>query len=141
MATRTDFTDQEWKAMQSGVTGAGMYVALVDRGFFDNFKEANALARHLRDAHDKSDSALIRELASGHERPFGATASPEEVEQSTVTAIQQGVAALEAKSPDDLPAYKALVMDVAESVAAAAKGVSQQENQALDHVRSALGTS
>ena len=127
--------------MQSGVTGAGMYVALVDRGFFDNFKEANALARHLRDAHDKSDSALIRELASGHERPFGATASPEEVEQSTVTAIQQGVAALEAKSPDDLPAYKALVMDVAESVAAAAKGVSQQENQALDHVRSALGTS
>ena len=127
--------------MQSGVTGAGMYVALVDRGFFDNFKEANALARHLRDAHEKSDSALIRELASGHERPFGATASPEEVEQSTVTAIQQGVAALEAKSPDDLPAYKALVMDVAESVAAAAKGVSQQENQALDHVRSALGTS
>jgi len=141
MATRTDFTDQEWKTMQSGVTGAGMYVALVDRGFFDNFKEANALARHLRDAHEKSDSALIRELASGHERPFGATASPEEVEQSTVTAIQQGVAALEAKSPDDLPAYKALVMDVAESVAAAAKGVSQQENQALDHVRSALGTS
>jgi len=126
--------------MQSGVTGAGMYVALVDRGFFDNFKEANALARHLRDAHEKSDSALIRELASGHERPFGATASPEEVEQSTVTAIQQGVAALEAKSPEDVPAYKALVLDVAESVAAAAKGVSQQENQALDHVRTALGT-
>lgn len=140
MATRTDFTDEEWNAMQSGVTGAGMYVALVDRGFFDSFKEANALARHLRDAHEKSDSALIRELASGHERPFGATASPEEVEQSTVTAIQHGVAALEAKSPEDLPAYKALVMDVAESVAAAAKGVSPQENQALDHVRAALGT-
>jgi hypothetical protein len=139
MATRTDFTDEEWNAMQSGVTGAGMYVALVDRGFFDSFKEANALARHLRDAHEKSDSALIRELASGHERPFGATASPEEVEQSTVTAIQQGVAALEAKSPEDVPAYKALVLDVAESVAAAAKGVSQQENQALDHVRTALG--
>ena len=140
MATRTDFTDEEWNAMQSGVTGAGMYVALVDRGFFDSFKEANALARHLRDAHEKSDSALIRELASGHERPFGATASPEEVEQSTVTAIQRGVAAIEAKSPEDLPAYKALVMDVAESVAAAAKDVSPQENEALDHVRSALGT-
>jgi len=31
-------------------------------------------------------------------------------------------------------------MDVAESVAAAAKDVSPQENEALDHVRSALGT-
>jgi len=51
------------------------------------------------------------------------------------------VAALEGKSPDDLPAYRALVLDVAESVAAAAKDVSAQENQALDRIRSALGTS
>ena len=35
MATRADFTDEEWKTLQEGVTGAGMYVALVDRGFFD----------------------------------------------------------------------------------------------------------
>ena len=44
MATRADFTDQEWEAMQEGIAGAGMFVALVDRGFFDSFKEANALA-------------------------------------------------------------------------------------------------
>jgi hypothetical protein len=125
--------------MQSGITGAGMFVALVDPGFFDNFKEANALAQHLRAAHERSESALIRDLASGHERPFGLTDSPAEVEQGTVTALQQGVAALEAKSPDDLPAYRAVVLDVAESVAAAAKGVSDQENVALERIRSALG--
>ena len=127
--------------MQEGITGAGMFVALVDRGFFDSFKEANALAHHLKDAHEHSDSVLIRDLATGHDRPFGMTASPQEVEQSTVATLGQAVAALEAKSPEDLPAYRKLVLDVAESVAEAAKGVSAQENQALDTIRAALGAS
>jgi hypothetical protein len=140
MATRTDFTDEEWKAMQEGITGAGLFIALVDRGFFDSFKEANALAHHLREAHEHSDSVLIRDLASGHDKPFGMTASPEEVEQIAVATLGQAVAALEAKSPEDLPAYRQLVLDVAQSVAEAAKGVSTQENQALDHIRAALGS-
>src|SRR5215475_3700178 len=139
MATRADFSDEEWKAMQEGITGAGMFVALVDRGFFDSFKEANALAHHLRDAHEHSDSVLIRDLATGHDRPFGVTSSPEEVEQSTVATIRQAVAALEAKAPEELAAYRQLVLDVAQSVAEAAKGVSAQENEALETIRAALG--
>ncbi len=127
--------------MQEGITGAGLFVALVDRGFFDSFKEANALAHHLRDAHEHSDSVLVRDLATGHERPFGMTSSPDEVEQTTVATIKQAVALLEAKSPEDLPAYRQLVLEVAQSVAEAAKGVSPEENQALDHVRAALGSS
>jgi hypothetical protein len=141
MATRADFSDEEWKAMQEGITGAGMFVALVDRGFFDSFKEANALAHHLREAHEHSDSVLIRDLAAGHDRPFGMTASPAEIEQSTAAALGQAVTVLEAKSPEDLPAYRQLVLEVAESVAEAAKGVSPQENQALDRIRAALGPS
>jgi hypothetical protein len=139
MATRADFTDDEWKAMESGITGAGMFVALADRGFFDTFKESNALAQHLRAAHEKSASALIRELAAAHDRPFGMTASQAEVEQSTTEALKQAVATLEAKSPEDLDPYRAVVIDVAESVAAAAKGVSPQENQALESIKAALG--
>jgi hypothetical protein len=139
MATRADFTDEEWKAMQSGITGAGTFVALADRSFFDSFKEANALAHHLRAAHDNSDSVLIRDLATGHERPFGLTASPEEIEQSTVAALEQAVATLTSKAPEELAAYRQLVLEVAESVAAAAKGVSPEENSALERVRTALG--
>ena len=127
--------------MQEGVAGAGMFVALVDRGFFDSFKEANALAHHLREAHERSDSVLVRDLAAGHDRPFGMTASPEEVERTTVATLERAVAALEAKSPEDLPAYRQLVVDVAESVAEAAKGVSPPENEALDRIRAALGSS
>ena len=141
MATRADFTDEEWKAMQEGITGAGMFVAIIDRGFFDSFKEANALAHHLREAHEHSESVLIRDLATGHERPFGMSSSPDEVEQSTVATIKQAVSLLEAKSPEDLPAYRQVVLDVSQSVAEAAKGVSPQENEALDHIRAALGSS
>jgi hypothetical protein len=139
MATKADFTEDEWKAMESGVAGAGTYVATVDRGFFDTFKEASALAHHLRDAHERSDSALIRDLATSHDRPFGLTASPDEMERSTVAALETAVAALTAKAPEELPAYKAFVLDVAQSVAEAAKGVSPQENSALDRIRAALG--
>ena len=141
MAGRADFSEEEWKALQEGINGAGMFVALADRGFFDSFKEANALAHHLREAHERSDSVLIRDLVTGHDRPFGMTASPQEIEQSTVATLQQAVAVLEVKSPDDLPAYRQFVLDVAQSVAEAAKGVSPQENQALDRIRSALGSS
>jgi hypothetical protein len=139
MATREDFTDEEWKTMQEGITGAGVFVSLVDRSFFDSFKEASALASHLRDAHEHNDSVLIRDLATGHDRPFGMSTPPEEIEHNTVAALQQAVAILEAKSPEDLPAYRKLVLDLSQSVAEAAKGVSTQENQALDSIRAALG--
>jgi uncharacterized protein YaaR (DUF327 family) len=141
MATKADFTEEEWKAMQEGITGAGMYVAIIDRGFFDSFKEASALAHHLREAQQNSDSVLIRDLATGHDKPFGMTASQQEIEQTTEATLKQAVSILESKSPEDLAAYKQLVLDVAQSVAEAAKGVSDQENQALDHIRAALGSS
>jgi hypothetical protein len=83
----------------------------------------------------------MRELAAGHDKPFGMTSSEDEVEQATTEALKAAVAALEAKSPEDVPAYRALVLDVSESVAAAAKGVSSKENAALDQIRTALGDS
>ena len=138
MATKSDFTDEEWKTMQSGVVGAGMYVATVDGGFFDSFKEASALAHHLQSAHERSESPLIRELTTGHEKPFGATSSPAEVREKTVDALREALALIEEKSPGDADAYRAVVLDVAEAVAEAVKGVSPQENDALAAIRAAL---
>jgi hypothetical protein len=115
-----------------------MLVAISDRGFFDTFKEANALAKHLAAAHAGSESELIREVAEAHGSPFGVTTPPDEVEKGTLDALHTAVAALQAKAPDDLPAYRQLVLDVAESVAEAAKGVSANETTALETIRSAL---
>ena len=139
MATKADFTEPEWDAMQKGISGAGMLVAISDPGFFDTFKEASALAKHLAAAHEQSDSELVRELATVHGNPFGLTASPLEVQQKTVDSLHAAVAALEAKSPDDLPAYRKVVLDVAQSVAEAAKGVAPTESTAIETVKAAVG--
>jgi hypothetical protein len=139
MATKDDFTPEEWTALEHGIMGAGTLVSLSDPKLFDTFKEASAVAKHLRTAHEKSDSALVRELATVHGNPFGLTASLPEVREKTVEALHDAVSALEAKSPDDLAAYRAVVLDVAESVAAAAHGVSEAETETIDLIKQALG--
>ena len=50
MATKADFTYEEWEALHRGVTGAGMMVSTSDPGFTDSFGEASALANGLRPA-------------------------------------------------------------------------------------------
>ncbi len=87
MATKSDFTEQEWEALQKGVTGAGLLVSLSDRSFFDTFKEAGALAKHVASAKQKNTSELVRELAEVRGTGFGLTASPDEVERDTLEAL------------------------------------------------------
>ena len=141
MATKADFTEQEWETLQKGVTGAGMLVSLADRGFFESFKEAGAIAKHLSQAHEQSESALIRDLAAIRHTGFGFTSSEQEVEAETVDAIRSAVATLEQKAPDDLDAYRALVLDVARSVAeAAGGGADEAETGALAKIEAALGS-
>ena len=42
MPTKADFSEDEWQAMQKGITGAGMLVSVTDRDFTDSFGEASA---------------------------------------------------------------------------------------------------
>jgi hypothetical protein len=139
MATKTDFTEQEWETLQKGVTGAGLLVSLADRGFFESFKEAGAIAKHLSQAHEQSDSALIRDLAAIRHTGFGFTSSGDKVEAETVDALHSAVAILKQKAPDELDAYRALVLDVSRSVAeAAGGGADEAETGALATVKAAL---
>ena len=74
MATKADFTEDEWKTMQRGVTGAGTLTSVADADFTDSFGEASALAKYLADRRRSSESALMRDLASVHGTGFGLTA-------------------------------------------------------------------
>jgi hypothetical protein len=139
MATKADFTEQEWDTLEKGVTGAGFWMAVSDRGFFDTFKEANALAKHLREAHEKASSDLVRELAATRETGFGWRSSPEEIEQGTTQALQSAVQTLESKAPDELDAYRQLVLEIAESVGKAAAGGESAESATLEKIRTAVG--
>ena len=87
MAGKSDFTDEEWEDLRKGATGAGLLVSVSDRSFFDTFKEASSLAKHVKGSRD-SDSQLVRELASEGGTGFGMIASPSEVQDGTFESLE-----------------------------------------------------
>ena len=138
MAGKEDFSKDEWEELQKGVTGAGMLVSVSHRDFTDSFGEASSLAKDLG-AQRESESQLVRELAAAHGTGFGFTASPTEVEEGTLGALAASVTLLAEKAPDELEAYRALVLDVANAVAGAKGGVQPEETAAIAKITAALG--
>ena len=139
MATKADFTADEWKKLHQGVTGAGMLVSLADRDLSDSFGEANALAKHLAEQAVVGTTPLIREIAAGHSTGFGVFASPTKVHDETMAALAASVATLTAKAPGEVEPYRAFVLGTAEAVAEAKGGVTDGEKTAIAHVGEALG--
>ena len=139
MAGKADFTEDEWDALEQGVTGAGMLVSVAHRDFTDSFGEAKAIAKHLA-AHSDSDSELVRELSGTHGTGFGLVASPKEVQEGTISSLTAAVTVLGEKAPDELDAYRALVLDVANAVAEAKGGVQEEETAAIEQITVALGS-
>ena len=138
MATKADFTEQEWETLEKGVTGAGFLVALSDRGFFDTFKEAGALSRHLREARENQSSELVREFAETRGTGFGVTDTPDEIERETMAALADANRILEATAPEEKEAYRNFVLEVAQSVADAAGGGEAAESATIEKIRATL---
>jgi len=138
MAGKADFTDEEWNALQRGVTGSGMLVSAAHRDFTDSFGEAKAIAQHLA-AHRDSESQLVRELSSTHGSGFGLVASPKEVSEGTMAALGTAVRILGEKAPAELDPYRRLVLDVANAAAEAKGGVTEEETAAIELIETALG--
>ena len=139
MAGKADFTEDEWNELQQGVTGAGLLVSTAHRDFTDSFGEASTVAKQLA-AHRESESQLVRELSGTRSTGFGLVASPKEVSEGTINALGAAVAVLGEKAPDELEAYRGLVLDVATAVAAAKGGVRDEETAAIQRITAALGT-
>jgi hypothetical protein len=139
MATKADFSEEEWESLRKGVTGAGLLVSVGDPDFTDTFGEAGALAKRLREEHETSSSELVRDLAGGWGSGFGVTGSSEKVEAETLEALRSAQAALAAKAPDESGAYRQLVLDVAQAVADAKGGLKPGETAAIEKVKAALG--
>jgi tellurite resistance protein len=138
MAGKADFTEDEWKDLQQGVTGAGLLVSAAHRDFTDSFGEASTVAKQLA-AHRQSESQLVRELSGTHGTGFGLVASPKEVVEETIDALGAAVAVLGAKAPDELEAYRGFVLDVATAAAEAKGGVKDEETAAIERITAALG--
>jgi hypothetical protein len=138
MATKADFSEQEWETLEKGLTGAGFLVALSDRGFFDTFKEAGALSRHLREARENQSSELVREFAETRGTGFGVTDTPDEIERETMAALTEANRILDEKAPGDKEAYRTFVLEVAQSVADAAGGGETAESATIEKIRAVL---
>jgi hypothetical protein len=132
------FTDDEIETLHKGAMGAGLLVSVSDRGFFDSFKEAGALAKHVAAARSSSESPVIKQVAEGHGTGFGVTARPDKIEAETLEALHSSVQLLQSKAPDELDAYRAFVLALARSVAAAAPGGDQAEAGTITKVEAAL---
>jgi hypothetical protein len=132
-------TQSEIETLRKGATGAGMLVAVSDRSFFDSFKEAGAMAKHLAAAKSGSQSEVVRQVAEGRGTGFGVTASPEELESGTLEALRSAKELLETKAPQELDAYRSFVLELVRSVSSAADGGDEAEAAAIAKVDEALG--
>jgi hypothetical protein len=140
MATRQDFSDEEWETLQRGITGSGMLVSLSDRDFTDSFGEAGALGKYLAGQQVAGATDLVREVAKTRGTGFGLTSSPDEVRGRTMDALRAAMALLQAKHPDEVEPYRSLVLGVADAVAnAKGGGTSDFEASAIAQIREALG--
>ena len=134
-----ELSEDEIETLRKGATGAGLLVAVSDRGFFDTFKEAGAMGKHLATAKGTSESAVIRRVADGRGTGFGVRSSAAEIEQGTLDALRSATELLQAKAPDELPAYRTFVLELVRSVSAAAGGGDEAEAAAIAKVEGVLG--
>ena len=114
-------------------------MSLSDTGFFDTFKEAGAMAKHVASAKGSSASQLIRRVAEVRGTGFGITTSAAEVESETIEALRAAGELLRSKEADEFDAYRTFVLDFAHSVSTAAGGGDQAEAAAIGKIESALG--
>jgi hypothetical protein len=152
MAGRADFTAEEWADLASALISAAELVSFVDGGRSGMAREMAGVRRRLRDASTGHPSQLVRELASEPGRSLiDARMSPGEAEEPVLRVLRAAAAALSAKAPDELEAYRRFVVHLGEAAATATRSggvfgvggqrVSYAEAATLDRIRQALGAS
>ena len=140
MATKTDFTPDEWQTLRWAVTDTMMYLSMADPGFWDTFKEANAAAHYMAAAKQTSESALVRQLAGDvkAKRDKEVSGNPTDVSGEVIERVNEAVKIVSGKAPEDLEGFKAFIIGVAKATAEAAKGTSPTEAQAIAKLEAAL---
>jgi hypothetical protein len=160
MASKADFTEEEWTRLKRAPFVAGMAISLADPGGpIEAFHETSAtLKAVLRGAQESSRGELVDALAretaqdvqehknplSGFKPTKGATAGVEILDE--LRAV--GAIVAQKGTPDDVAALRDWLLEVAQDAANAAKEggfmgfraerVSEGEQRMLDSLREAL---
>jgi hypothetical protein len=161
MATKADFTEEEWATLVRSPMVAGAAITLADPGGpIEVVKETSAVIKFATGSSGEQRDDLVGELAGevrglaeqrknplGDFKPRGALAGKEIVDE-----ISRANEIVSAKaSPEEAEAFRAWIIECAQRAADAAKEggfmgfhaerVSQGEKDMLAQLRSALGMS
>lgn len=141
MATKADFTEDEWQTLAWAVADAQHYAAESHRGFLESFREANAAERFAAEQEEAAASALMRALAAdvGLARDPELKARPKDFGDIAIRRLQEAIALIQAKAPDELDGFREIVAGLAQATVGAAGGVDTAESDALAKIRTALG--
>ncbi len=138
MATRADFTDEEWTTLKVGLMGAGLAVSVSDGGMISAFKEAAGVGRAMQ--NEVARGGLVGEIASmAGGRPSREELGGRNVGTTVLGALQSAREILTAKAGEDLVAYQLAVVSVAQAAAEASKGVQPAEATTIEAVKKAVG--
>lgn len=150
MTRKADFNAEEWSTVVEGPLLAGMRVVTAARG--GTIRESLAMgqvyakARKEQGASELLDDLVASPPAMDPERVKGAG----DVAAASTARLREAITLLEAKaSAEDLAAYRAFTLDLAEAAANAhreggvlgigGEQVSEGEQAALDDIRATLG--
>jgi hypothetical protein len=163
MATKANFTADEWKVILNSPALAGMVVTLAEpSGIWGTMKEAMASGSALFEAKsDPGASELAKALVAAMETSEGRSAARDglkseltgkslaEVKKQVIAALTQVGQILDARAPADAPSFKAWLKHIAEKVAqASSEGgflgfggvrVTDAEKASIEEVAQALG--
>ena len=164
MATKADFTPDEWKLLLQSPLIAGVAITAADpHGLIGMMKESMASARALVQATaDPNADALVKTVAADFETSEGrglaqdgvkATISgaqaPADIVSKALDALKAAAALLDAKGGPDAAPFKTWLAGVAKSVAEAAPEggflgfggtqVSETEKATVAHIAATLG--
>ena len=146
MTTKTDFTEQEWKAVLEGPPSAGMIVVTASKG--GTFRETFAIGKAYAEARKQHGaSQLLDEIVSAKpEMDHTRYSSIEELKQHGLQHLRDAIEVLQRKAtPDEVQDYRHFVLAVADRVASAHREdgmtVSGPEQAAIDEITAALGDS
>jgi hypothetical protein len=140
MATKSDFTAEQWQTLVFSVQDTMMFVSLANgTKFFEGVGEAMAAARFLTQEAKTSESTLIRDLAVGiRGRDKELTKEPAALEATVLGHVAEAVAIVTEVAADELDAFKAFILGIAEATAEAKNDVDADEQNAIEKLKSAL---
>jgi len=146
MTTKAAFSPEEWEAVLEGPSTAGLMVITASHG--GTFRETIAMSKAYAEARAQhGESELLDEVVAAkpkvdHTRYH----SPEELRDSGLKRLRDVTALLESKATStELEEYRRFGLAVADKVANAhrehGQSVSPDEEQAIQQISAALGTS